>query len=66
MDRYDVIEYIEKIHATLLSVSRGDSAATDENALFISEETVRELEESSRLLKQYFYENIRREDENYA
>lgn len=29
MDKYDVVMQIEKLYSTLLSISRGDSAATD-------------------------------------
>lgn len=65
MDKYSAIMQAEKVHATLLSISRGDSCATDECALFISETTLDELVESSKLLKQYVLQSIKKEDEIY-
>ncbi len=64
MDKYDVLGYIEKINATLVSVSRGDSAATDEYALFVSEDTISELVDAANHVKEYMLDIFRTEDEN--
>ena len=42
----------EKVHAILQSVSRGDTASSEENELFISGETLFELVSASEYVKQ--------------
>ena len=61
-NRYDAIIQIEKLYSTLLSISRGDSTATDENALFISEDTINDLVNAANFVKEYILEIIRSED----
>ncbi|MCR2049994.1 hypothetical protein NSB25_22345 [Acetatifactor muris] len=65
MDRYDVVGYIEKINATLVSISRGDSAATDEHALFVSKDTISELIDAANHIKEYMLDVLRSEDKNF-
>ncbi len=62
MDRYKALMQAEKVHSTLLSVSRGDSAATDENALFVSECTIEELVKAAEDTKHYLLALIKTED----
>lgn len=63
MDRYKALMQAEKVHSTLLSISRGDSVATDENALFITECTIEELVKAAEDTKHYLLALIRTEDE---
>lgn len=62
MDKYDVVMQIEKLYSTLLSISRGDSAATDEYALFISENTISELVNAANSVKKYMLGFIKETD----
>lgn len=62
MDRYKALMQAEKVHSTLLSVSRGGSAATDENALFVSECTIEELVKAAEDTKHYLLALIKTED----
>lgn len=62
MDRYKALMQAEKVHSTLFSVSRGDSAATDENALFVSECTIEELVKAAEDTKHYLLALIKTED----
>lgn len=64
LDRYDVVMKIEAIYSTLLSISRGDSAATEECLLYISEETVLDLMNAAEAIKEYMLDIIRTEDLN--
>lgn len=52
MDKYKAIMQAERVHAILQSISRGDTAANNENELFISEETMQELVSASKYVKQ--------------
>lgn len=63
MDRYKALMQAEKVHSTLLSINRGDSAATAENALFISECTIKELIKAAEDTKYYLLALIKTEDE---
>lgn len=63
MDRYRALMQAEKVHSTLLSISRGDSASTDENALFVSECTIEELVKAAEDTKHYLLALIKTEDE---
>ena len=47
MNKYKAIMQAERVHAILQSVSRGDTASSEENELFISEETLKELVSAS-------------------
>lgn len=62
MNRYKAIMQAERVHAILQSVSRGDTASNEENSLFISEETIRELVSASEYVKQYLLNSIRYDD----
>lgn len=66
MDDYAAIISAEKIYATMISISRGDSAAIDEESLSISEETVEEIINASYILKRYILENIKWRDETFG
>ena len=63
MDRYRALMQAEKVHSTFLSISRGDSAATDENALSVSECTIEELVKAAEDTKHYLLASIKTEDE---
>ncbi len=63
MDRYDAVRDISMIHSVIASINQGDSAATDENALYISETTAKKLEISAERLLNYVMDAVRREDE---
>ena len=52
MDKYKAIMQAERVHAILQSISRGDTAANNENELFIPEETMQELVSASEYVKQ--------------
>ena len=52
MNKYKAIMQAEKVHATLQSISRGDTASSEENELFISGETLFELVSASEYVKQ--------------
>lgn len=65
MDKYDVIIQAEKLYATLTSISRGDSAATDEHALFISEDTISDLVKAADIIKKYILNNIAENEKKY-
>ena len=52
MNKYKAIMQAERVHAILQSVSRGDTASSEENELFISEETLKELVSASEYVKQ--------------
>ena len=52
----------ERVHAILQSISRGDTASSEENSLFISEETLLELVSASEYTKQYLLSVIEYED----
>ena len=63
MNKYNVIMHAERMRATLESINNGDSAATDETALFISEFTLERLIESSEIVMQYLMESFNEECE---
>lgn len=53
MNKYKAIMQAERVHAILQSISRGDTASSEENSLFISGETLLELVSASEYTKQY-------------
>ena len=55
----------ERVHAILHSVSRGDTASSEENELFISEETLKELVSASEYVKQSLLTLIEDDDKTY-
>ena len=55
----------ERVHAILQSVSRGDTASSEENELFISEETLKELVSASEYVKQSLLTLIEDDDKTY-
>ena len=63
MNKYEAIRHAERVNATLESINNGDSAATDENALFISENTLEKLVESSRAVAEYLLNSVEDERE---
>lgn len=66
MDRYDAVRDIATIHAVLRSVSNGDDAATEENYVCVSAETVCDLLDASERLEEYILQEIRETDKEYA
>lgn len=62
MNKYKAIMQAERVHAILQSISRGDTASSEENSLFISEETLLELVSASEYTKQYLLSVIEYED----
>lgn len=64
MDRYDAVMKIESIYSTLLSISRGDSAASEECLLYISDKTVSDLMEAAKAIREYMLDILRTEDYN--
>lgn len=62
MNKYKAIMQAERVHAILQSISRGDTAANEENSLFISEETLLELVSASKYTKQYLLSVVEYED----
>lgn len=65
MNKYKAIMQAERVHAILQSVSRGDSASSDGNELFISEETLKELVSASEYVKQSLLTLIEDDDKTY-
>lgn len=63
MNKYEAIRHAEKVNATLESINNGDSAASNENALFISENTLARLVKSSRVVVEYLFDSIEDEGE---
>lgn len=55
----------ERVHAILQSVSREDTASSEENELFISEETLKELVSASEYVKQSLLILIEGDDKVY-
>lgn len=55
----------ERVHAILQSVSRGDTASSEENELFILEETLKELISASEYVKQSLLTLIEDDDKTY-
>lgn len=62
MNKYKAIMQAERVHAILQSISRGDTASSEENSLFISGETLLELVSASEYTKQYLLSVIEYED----
>mgnify|MGYP007010800011 CR=1 FL=1 len=62
MNKYKAIMQAERVHAILQSISRGDTASSEENSLFISGETLLELVSASEYTKQYLLSVIEHED----
>ena len=62
MNKYKAIMQAERVHAILQSISRGETASSEENSLFISEETLLELVSASEYTKQYLLSVIEYED----
>lgn len=65
MNKYKAIMQAERVHAILQSVSRGDTASSEENELFISEETLKELASTSEYVKQCLLILIEDDDKTY-
>lgn len=65
MDKYKAIMQAEKVHATLQSVGRGDTASKDGDYLLISEKTIRELVSASEYVKQSLLTLIEDDDKAY-
>ena len=65
MDKYKAIMQAEKVHATLHSVGRGDTASKDGDYLLISEKTIRELVSASEYVKQSLLTLIEDDDKAY-
>ena len=65
MNKYKAIMQAERIHAILQSVSRGDTASSEENELFISEETLKELVSASEYVMHSLLTLIEDDDKTY-
>lgn len=61
MNKYEIIRHAKRVNATLKSINNGDSAATNENALFISENTLEMLIKSSDVLVEYLLDSFKKE-----
>lgn len=63
MNKYEIIRHAERVNATLESINNEDSAASDENALFISENTLAKLVKSSEAIVEYLLDSVEDERE---